>query len=46
MWFDPELGMIVDFNSDQKMALKVTTRQQTVTPQLTQKVRLSLVDVQ
>jgi hypothetical protein len=46
MWFDPELGMIVDFNSDQKMALKVTTRQQTVTPELTQKVRLSLVDVQ
>ena len=46
MWFDPELGMIVDFNSDQKMSLKVTTRQQTVTPQLTQKVRLSLMDVQ
>ncbi len=46
MWFDPELGMIVDFNSDQKMSLKVTTRQQTVTPQLTQKIRLSLVDVQ
>jgi hypothetical protein len=46
VWFDPELGMIVDVNNDQTMTMKVTTQSQTMTPQLTQKVRLVLVDVQ
>jgi hypothetical protein len=46
IWFDPELGMIVEANNDQTMAMKVTTRTQTMTPHLTQKIRLTLVDVQ
>ena len=45
-WFDPELGMIVDVHNDQDMTLKITTRNQNLTQQLRQKVRLSLVDVQ
>jgi Family of unknown function (DUF6263) len=45
-WFDPELGMVVDVNSDQDIKMKVTTRTQTMTPQMTQKIRLTLVDVQ
>jgi hypothetical protein len=45
VWFDPGLGMIADFNSDQKLTLKITTRQQTLKQQLTQKIRLKLVDV-
>ena len=46
VWFDPELGMLVEVNNNQKMTMKVTTQSQTVTPQLTQKVRVTLVDVQ
>jgi hypothetical protein len=46
VWFDPELGMIVEVNNDQTMTMKVITRAQTMTPQLTQKIRLTLVDVQ
>jgi outer membrane murein-binding lipoprotein Lpp len=45
-WFDPELGMIVDVHNTQDMTLKITTRNQNLTQQLSQKVRLSLVDVQ
>jgi hypothetical protein len=45
-WFDPELGMIVDVHNNQDMTLKITTRQQNLSQQLSQKVRLSLVDVQ
>jgi Family of unknown function (DUF6263) len=45
-WFDPTLGMIVDMNNDQNMTLKVTTRTQTMSPQLSQKIHLALVDVQ
>ena len=45
-WFDPELGMIVDVHNNQDMTLKITTRTQNLSQQLSQKVRLSLVDVQ
>ncbi len=45
-WFDPELGMIVDVHNTQDMTLKITTRTQNLSQQLSQKVRLSLVDVQ
>jgi hypothetical protein len=45
-WFDPEAGMIVDVHNLQDMTLKITTRTQTMTQQLSQKIRLSLVDVQ
>ena len=46
VWFDPELGMVVDVNSDQTMGLKVTTRTDTMTPQLSQKIRVTLLDVE
>jgi hypothetical protein len=46
VWFDPELGMIVETDNDQNITMKVTTRTQTMTPQMTQKIRLTLVDVQ
>jgi hypothetical protein len=45
-WFDPELGMIVGANDDEDMQIKVTTQAQSMKPHLTQKVRLTLVDVQ
>jgi hypothetical protein len=45
-WFDPEQGMIVDVHNNQDMTLKITTRNQNLTQQLSQKVRVSLVDVQ
>jgi hypothetical protein len=45
-WFDPELGMIMDVHNTQDMTLKITTRAQTMTQQLNQKVRVSVVDVQ
>jgi hypothetical protein len=45
-WFDPELGMIVDVHNTQDMTLKITTRTQNLSQQLSQKVRLSLVDAQ
>lgn len=45
-WFDPDAGMIVDVHNTQDMTLKITTRAQTMTQQLNQKVRVSVVDVQ
>jgi len=45
-WFDPETGMIVDVHDTQNMTLKITTRTQTLTQQLDQKVRVWLVDAQ
>jgi hypothetical protein len=45
-WFDPDLGMIVDVHNTQDMTLKITTRTQNLSQQLSQKIRLSLVDVQ
>jgi hypothetical protein len=44
-WFDPVLGMIVEANNNQDLALKITTRAQTMTSQFNQKVRMALVDV-
>ena len=46
VWFDPELGMIVDVNTDQDMTMKITTRAQTFKQQLSQKIRVTVVDVQ
>jgi len=46
IWFDPELGMIVEVNNNQNMTMKVTTQARTMTPQMTQKIRMTLVDVQ
>ena len=45
VWFDPEMGMIVDVRNKQDMTLKITTRTQTLMQQLNQKIRLSVVDV-
>ncbi len=45
-WYDPTLGMIVEANNDQNLTLKITTRQQTMTSQFSQKVRVALVDVE
>jgi hypothetical protein len=45
-WFDPELGVIVDANVNQDMTMKITTRQQTFTQQVNQKIRVALVDVE
>ena len=46
VWFDPELGMIVDVNTDQDMTMKITTRTATFRQQLNQKIRMKLVDVE
>jgi len=43
-WFDPVLGMIVEANNDQDLALKITTRAQTMSSQFNQTVRMALVD--
>ncbi len=43
-WYDPALGMIVEANNDQDLALKITTRAQTMSSQFNQKVRVALVD--
>ena len=45
-WYDPDLGMLVESDNDQNMTLKVTTQTQTMMPQLKQKTRLALVEVQ
>jgi len=42
-WFDPALGMIVEADNNQNMALKITTRAQTMTSQINRNVRLSLL---
>jgi hypothetical protein len=44
-WYDPVLGMIVEANNDQDLALKITTRAQTMSSQFSQQVRVALVDV-
>ena len=46
IWFDPALGTIVDSSSAQVMTVKVTTQGQTLTPQVSRKVRMVLLDVQ
>ena len=45
-WFDPELGMIVDSSTDQTMTVNVTTQAHTMTPQISRKTRLMLLDMQ
>ncbi|HLX95005.1 MAG TPA: DUF6263 family protein [Verrucomicrobiae bacterium] len=45
-WYDPVLGMIVEVNNDQDLALKITTRAQTLTSQFNQSVRLALVEAE
>ncbi len=44
-WFDPDLGMLVDLNSDQDLMMDITTQRMTMTDHLKQNVKLSLVDV-
>jgi hypothetical protein len=44
-WFDPDLGMYVDINSDQDLTMNIQTRTMTLTDRLKQNVNLSLVDV-
>jgi hypothetical protein len=44
-WFDPDLGMYVDVNSDQDIAMNIKTQTMALTDHLKQNVRLSLVDV-
>ena len=42
-WYDPTQGMIVEADNDQNMALKITTRAQTMTSQFSQTVRVTLL---
>jgi hypothetical protein len=44
-WFDPELGMFVDVNTDQDLTLDITTRNMALTDHMKENVELSLVDV-
>jgi RNA polymerase sigma factor (sigma-70 family) len=46
VWFDPELGMIVDAGNEQTMTAEITTQARTITPRVTQRVRMMLLDVQ
>jgi len=45
-WYDPTLGMIVEVSNNEDLALKITTRAQTMTSQFNQNVRVALVDVE
>jgi hypothetical protein len=42
-WYDPAPGMIVDVDNHQNMTLKITTRAQTMTSQVSRKIRLALL---
>jgi hypothetical protein len=44
-WFDPELGMVVDVNSDQDLTMDIKTQTMTMADHLKQNVKLSLVNV-
>lgn len=46
IWFDPELGMMVESALDEDMNLKITRPGQTVTVPLNEKTRFALVDVE
>jgi hypothetical protein len=46
IWFDPELGMVVDASNVQNMTVDVTTQAQTMTPKIVRTVRMMLLDVQ
>jgi hypothetical protein len=45
-WFDPALGMVVDANYDQNIAMETMNRGQTLPIQITEKIRFTLVDVE
>lgn len=44
-WFDPDMGMLVDLNSDQDLTMDIQTQAMTMTDRLKQNIKLSLVDV-
>lgn len=44
-WFDPDLGMFVDSNTDQDMTLDIATRQADITEHMKQNVEMSLLNV-
>jgi RNA polymerase sigma factor (sigma-70 family) len=46
LWFAPDLGMIVDLSTDQTSTLKITTQAQSLTPRVTRKIRMMLLDAQ
>lgn len=43
-WFDPDLGMFVDINSDQDLTMNIKTQTMAMTDRLKQNVRMSLTD--
>ncbi|HVU07224.1 MAG TPA: DUF6263 family protein [Verrucomicrobiae bacterium] len=45
-WFDPDLGMLVESDNNQSIAMKVTTQAQTTALQMNEKSRWTLVDTQ
>ncbi|MGD0812406.1 MAG: DUF6263 family protein [Verrucomicrobiota bacterium] len=46
LWFAPDLGIIVDSGTQETMTVKVTTPAQTLTPQVTQRIHMRLLDAQ
>ncbi len=46
IWFDPDLGMVVDGVSEQNMSLRITQQGRTITSPANQKTRSTLVDVE
>jgi RNA polymerase sigma factor (sigma-70 family) len=46
LWFDPILGMVVESDNDQHIAFKLSTQAQTVSLQMNQKSRCTLVAVE
>jgi RNA polymerase sigma factor (sigma-70 family) len=46
MWFDPDLGMMVESHTSERLALEITTRKQTLTPQMNEDMDWTLVDVE
>ncbi len=44
-WFDPDLGMFVDINTDQDTTLDITTRQMNLTEDMKQNVDISLLGI-
>lgn len=45
-WFDPNLGMVVESDNDQRIALKVSTQALTVSPQMNERSHYALVGVE
>ena len=46
LWYDPDLGMMVESDTSQKLTLKISTQSQILTPQLDQETRWVLVNVE